>query len=92
MNNKRIHSHCDYMSPDDFERLYQQAKGFYFCEYTTAKYFTLFLRMRNHNSKKSVFISRGSKLHLILAILCRRRHKAALIADAKNVNIIRINI
>jgi hypothetical protein len=24
--------------------------------------------------------------------LCRRRHKAALIADAKNVNIIRINI
>lgn len=24
-NTKRIHSHCDYMSPDDFERLYQQA-------------------------------------------------------------------
>lgn len=23
-NTKRIHSHCDYMSPDDFERLYQQ--------------------------------------------------------------------
>ena len=24
-NTKRIHSHCDYMSPDDFEGLYQQA-------------------------------------------------------------------
>ena len=24
-NTRRIHSHCDYMSPDDFERLYQQA-------------------------------------------------------------------
>jgi len=22
---KELHSHCDYMSPDDFERLYQQA-------------------------------------------------------------------
>ena len=21
---KELHSHCDYMSPDDFERLYQQ--------------------------------------------------------------------
>lgn len=23
-NTKRIHSHCDYMSPDDFEKLYEQ--------------------------------------------------------------------
>ena len=38
MNNKRIHSHCDYMSPDDFERLYQQATsellaGYFFVYY-----------------------------------------------------------
>jgi putative transposase len=23
-NTKRIHSHCNYMSPDDFEKLYQK--------------------------------------------------------------------
>lgn len=37
-NTKRIHSHCDYMSPDDFERLYQQATsellaGYFFVYY-----------------------------------------------------------
>ena len=26
-NTKRIHSHCDYMSPDDFEKLYEQAQA-----------------------------------------------------------------
>lgn len=25
-NTKRIHSHCDYMSPDDFEKLYEKTK------------------------------------------------------------------
>ncbi|ADL50578.1 Integrase catalytic region [Clostridium cellulovorans 743B] len=25
-NTQRIHSHCDYMSPDDFEKLYEKAK------------------------------------------------------------------
>ena len=25
-NTKRIHSHCDYMSPDDFEKLYEQTQ------------------------------------------------------------------
>ena len=25
-NTVRIHSHCDYMSPDDFEKLYERAK------------------------------------------------------------------
>lgn len=33
-----LHSHCDYMSPDDFERLYQQATsellaGYFFVYY-----------------------------------------------------------
>ncbi len=23
-NTKRIHSHCDYMSPDEFERIYER--------------------------------------------------------------------
>ena len=25
-NTKRIHSHCDYMSPNDFEKLYEQTQ------------------------------------------------------------------
>ena len=25
-NTKRIHSHCDYMSPNDFEKLYEKAQ------------------------------------------------------------------
>ena len=25
-NTKRIHSHCDYMSPNDFEKLYEQSQ------------------------------------------------------------------
>lgn len=25
-NTKRIHSHCDYMSPDDFEKLYKKSQ------------------------------------------------------------------
>ena len=25
-NTKRIHSHCDYMSPNDFEKLYEKAR------------------------------------------------------------------
>ncbi len=25
-NTKRIHSHCDYMSPNDFEKLYKKAQ------------------------------------------------------------------
>lgn len=25
-NTKRIHSYCDYMSPDDFEKLYEEAQ------------------------------------------------------------------
>lgn len=26
-NTVRIHSHCDYMSPNDYEKLYQRLKG-----------------------------------------------------------------
>ncbi len=26
-NTKRIHSHCDYMSPDDFEKLYAKVQN-----------------------------------------------------------------